>query len=87
MVLAQITSPATGEKVEGDGTADDLLHVGADDRQLHHQPQDDTRHLDGRHLELQVNLHVFVARENPRRVGLNPEPSCHEGPRVPTLLL
>lgn len=39
------TAPAGGQKVEGDGAADDLLHVGADDGQLHRQPQDDPRHL------------------------------------------
>lgn len=40
------TSPAGRQEVEGDGTADDLLHVRANDGQLHHQPQDDPRDLD-----------------------------------------
>ncbi len=37
--------PADRQQIEGDGAADDLLHVRADDGQLHHQPQDDPRHL------------------------------------------
>lgn len=47
--VVSFTSPARGQKVEGDGTADDLLHVGANDGELHHQPQDDTRHLERAH--------------------------------------
>lgn len=50
------TSPAGGEQVESDGGADDLLHVGADDRQLHHQPQEDPRRLAGR------NDHCLLTR-------------------------
>lgn len=41
--------PVGRQQVEGDGTADDLLHVGADDGQLHHEPQDDPRHLERAH--------------------------------------
>lgn len=47
LMLGLFTPPARGEEAERDGAADDLLHVGADDRQLHHQPQDDARHLSG----------------------------------------
>lgn len=45
LMLSLFTPPARGEEVESDGAADDLLHVWADERQLHHHPQDDTRHL------------------------------------------
>lgn len=41
--------PVRRQQVEGNGTADDLLHVGADDGQLHHEPQDDPRHLERAH--------------------------------------
>lgn len=37
--------PSDRQQVKGDGTADDLLHIRADDGQLYHQPQNDTRRL------------------------------------------
>lgn len=37
--------PADRQQVEGDGTTNDLLHIRADDGQLYHHPQNNTRYL------------------------------------------
>lgn len=37
--------PAHRQKVERYGTANNLLHVRANDRQLNHQPENDPRNL------------------------------------------
>lgn len=42
---SRVNIPVHGEKLEGYGTANDLLHIRADDCQFHHQPQNDPRHL------------------------------------------
>lgn len=34
------------QEVDSDGRADDFLHVGSDDSELDHQPQDDARNLE-----------------------------------------
>lgn len=51
------TTPVRGQEAESDGTADDFLHIWADDRQLHHQPQDDSRYL---HAEEKKNTWEWV---------------------------
>lgn len=44
--------PAHREKVESYGTANDLLHVWANDCQFYHEPKDDPRNLKKEKLKI-----------------------------------